>query len=293
MTRNKARAILPDMMSKKEKKVKEKYVMPHYDYPNKYDEHMITVKEKVKLPTLDENYPYIQTSRWARFKQWLFYHVTFPIAWVACKVRTGFKVKGREILKKYKELLKNGAITICNHMHRWDFILILLSIRPVRPKPIIWPINLMGADRKMVRRVGGIPIPESYAGMKTFNAQIDDYMNKGNWLHVYPETAMWHYYDKIRPFKKGAFTYGVKHKKPIVPLVVNYRARSWFMRIFTKKPAMTVNILDPIMPSMTLNSGQAKMDLLTRCRTAMQKVAGFKEKISQEEKYRDKSIEKI
>lgn len=263
------------------------YKLPKYDYPNKYDEHMIHVSKKVELPNLDENYPYINKKKGVRFFQWLFYRLVSPIAWVLVKIRLGYKVRGRKILKKNKELLKNGGISICNHVHMWDFLLVLLSLRPRRPKPIAWPINLMGPNRHLIRLVGGIPIPETYEAMKVFHRDIDEYIEKGKWIHVYPETAMWHYYDKIKPFKKGAFTYAVKHNKPIVPLVINYRRRSWFIRMFNKKPAMTVNILEPVVPNLSLGVGKAKEDLLVRCRIAMQDASGFEERIDQEQKYRE------
>lgn len=262
------------------------YQHPQYDYPNKYDQHMIKVKKKVEVPVMDENYPFINRSKGFRFMQGVIYLLVRTVAYLVCKIRFGFKIHGRKILKENKELLKNGAITICNHVLMWDYILILLAIRPHQEHHAAWLTNLTGPNRHLIRLVGGVPIPGNFKAMKKFNTSIDNSIASGEWFHVFPEGSMWYYYDKIRPFKKGAFTYAVRHNKPVIPLVINYRKRRGIVALFTKKPAIDIHICEPILPDTTLDKGAANFDLLTKCRTVMQNVANFDELIDQNDEYR-------
>ena len=54
---------------------------------------------------------------------------------------------------------RDGAITICNHVFRWDYICVMKGIRPHLQYHPGWAGNYEGKDRTMVRLVGGIPIP--------------------------------------------------------------------------------------------------------------------------------------
>lgn len=263
-----------------------KYELPRYDYPNKYDQHMIKVKKIAELPKMDENYPFIDRSKKFCFMRAMIYALINTFAYLVCKIRFGFKIYGRKLLKENEEILKNGAITICNHVLMWDYILILLAIRPHQQHHAAWLNNLSGPNRHLIRLVGGVPIPANFSAMKKFNAEIDNSIAAGEWFHVFPEGSMWYYYDKIRPFKKGAFTYAVRHNKPIVPLVISYRKRRGIASLFTKKPAIDVHICEPILPNTSLEKGAANFELLTKCRTAMQKTSGFKESIDQKDEYR-------
>lgn len=262
------------------------YKLPQYEYPNKYDQHMIKVKKKVELPVMDENYPFIDRRKFFVFKQKVIYLLIRTFAFLICKIRFEFRIHGRKILKENKELLKNGAITICNHVLMWDYILVLLAIRPYQQHHAAWLTNLMGANRSLIRLVGGVPIPGNFRAMKKFNEAIDDSIASGEWFHVFPEGSMWYYYDKIRPFKKGAFTYAIRHNKPIIPLVIHYRKRRGILALFIKSPAIDITICDPILPDLTLEKGAANLDLLTKCRTVMQQTANFECLIDQDSEYR-------
>jgi len=76
---------------------------------------------------------------------------------------------------------------------------------------------------------------------------------------------MWFYYPDIRPLKKAVFKYAVRHNKPIIPMSISFRKRSWFGRLFTKNPAADLHIGEPILPDKTLPFNDAI--------TAMQKEA--------------------
>ena len=181
-----------------------------YVYPERSDEHMITVKH-VRDTNFDENHRYYNKTLGYRFLRGVLkvglYLVGFPLV----TIRYGLKIHGRREFKKNKKLFKNGAITICNHVLMWDYICILKAIRPNLEYHAGWKTNFEGPNGPFIRWVGGIPIPSgNLRAMGKFQSAIGDVLKDGKWLHFFPEGSMWFYYPDIRPFKKAIFKYAVR-----------------------------------------------------------------------------------
>lgn len=259
-----------------------KVKLPQYDYPKKYSDHMLAVPDLAKLPKTDENYPYINKNIFFRILSALIYFCVITIVHLILIIALGLRIHNRKILRQYKKELKNGAITICNHVHMWDYLCVLLAIRPHRQYHAAWLTNLKGPNRHLIRLIGGIPVPTNYVGLKKFDEAVDEVIVSKKWFHLFAEGSLWFHYDKIRPFKKGAFTYAVRHNVPVLPLVISYRERKGWTRIFSKKPLLDITICPPSMPDTTLPKNQAVNTLLNQCRTKMQVASGFEETIDQE-----------
>lgn len=247
-----------------------------YPYTEYTDQHYLVVK-KNNGQVFDENYPYIDYSKKAKFSKWLarvlFYIIIFPMS---C-IYIGLRIKGRKNLKAYKEELKGGAITISNHIHLWDYIAITKAIRPKKPHVIVWAPNIRGENGTMMRMVGGIPIPDdSKEGTIAFNKAITDYLNKGGFLQIYPEGSMWEYYPHIRPFKNGAFSLAIRANKPILPLGFSFRKPSWIRKhIFRQDAAITLTIGKPIFKDESLSETEQRDDLTKRAHEAVCLLAGI------------------
>lgn len=258
-----------------------KIKLPVYDYPEKYDDHMLIVPDLAKLPVTDENYPFINNSFFFNFCRLIVYFFTYTIALPIIKISLGLKVKGKEILKSNKDLLKNGAITVCNHVHMWDYICVLLAIKPVKQYHAAWLTNLKGPNRYLIRLVGGVPVPPNIEGIKKFDETVSQTLSDGKWFHFFAEGSLWFYYDKIRPFKKGAFTYAVRNQKPVLPLVISYRERTGITKLFSKKPMLDLTICEPVLPLESDNAKHDVREMLTQCRQKMQDASAFEERIDQ------------
>ncbi len=194
-----------------------------YPYPLETDRHYLEIHKDRGL-VFDANYPYIDKSGWFKFKQNMtrvFLNViVFPVA----TVRLGLKIEGRENLKKHKDVLDGGVISVCNHVHMWDYIGVMKGIRPRRSGLLAWAPNINGENGTLIRMVGGIPIPENtVAGQKAFLKAVSGLLEEHGWLHIYAEGSMWEYYRPIRPFKRGASLIAVSNDKPIIPLGYSYR----------------------------------------------------------------------
>ena len=94
----------------------------------------------------------------------------------------------------------------------------------------------------------GIPIPRNKSGKEKMVNTIDDLLQKGEVVGIYPEGELIPYYDGIREFKNGAFNFAVKNQVPILPIVFTYREPEGIIKLIKKKPFITLTILEPEFP---------------------------------------------
>lgn len=234
-------------------------------YPEKTDEHILPVR-KVTEVTVDDKYPFIDTSKRFKMMSALLYLGIFTLVFFVCPIRYGLKIEGRGLLKKHRKLFRNGAMTVSNHVLRWDLLCVLQAVRWRRLYFPLWAENLMGPDRNLVRWAGGIPVPEGIHAMKRFNEAFDELVAKKKWLHAFPESSRWDYFQPIRPFKKGVFTMAYKYRLPIIPMAFSYREATGLYRLFKgKSPLITLRIGEPILPDSEKPRKEA-VNLL-RCQT--------------------------
>ena len=247
-----------------------------YPYTEYTDGHYITIK-KNKGINFDKDYPYLDESKKFKFKRFWFRIFFRLIVIPVSNIRLGLRVKGRKNLKKYKDVINGGIISVCNHMHYWDYLGILHGIRYHKPKFLAWASNINGGLGGAMRLVGGIPIPETgvHATM-SFTKAINKHLNNGGWLHIYSEGSMWEYYKPIRPFKKGAATFACKLDKPILPMAYRYRKPCWIRRVIFKQIAtLTLCIGEPIYKNDTLDRHEQILDLTIRSHEEVCKLAGI------------------
>ena len=253
-----------------------------YPYPEFTDEHYINVIEKTHH-VVDENYPYIDNSKSFRFKRFwvrlLLNIIVFPVA----KIWYGLKVKGKKNLKNHKDIIRNGVISVSNHIAFWDYIFLMRTINHIRPNVLVWAKNINGPSGGVMRLVGGIPIPENNlkATMKYYSS-IDKLVNVDHgWLHIYPEGSMWEYYAPIRPFKRGSSFFAIQFNKPIIPIAYSYRKPSWFRKKILKQIAtITINVGDPIFPNNNIiDKNERELDLTSRVHKKVCELAGIENNI--------------
>ena len=246
-----------------------------YEYPDRSDEHMITVKH-LRDVTLDENYPYLQKSLWFKCQRVLLQIVLYGIMSWLLPITHGLRIDGRENLKKHKDLLKDGAITVANHVFMWDFICIMRAIRPRLMFFPAWKTNLEGPNCAFIRIAGGIPIPtQNLRSMVAFKKAMEEVLNSKTWMHFYPEGSMWYFYPDIRPFKKAVFQYAVQYNRPVLPITMSFRRRKGITRLFTKTPCVNLHVGEPLTANPDLNKREAVEDLRARAYHVMQGMNGI------------------
>jgi 1-acyl-sn-glycerol-3-phosphate acyltransferase len=246
-------------------------------YPANPDEHLIQPIKLVEV-TVDEHYPFLDKSLGFRLWSALIYLGIFVLVFFLSHVRFGLRIEGRRILKKNRKLFKNGAMTVSNHVLRWDFLHVLQAVRYRRLYFPAWKENIAGPDRNLIRAVGGIPVPTDIHAIKCFNLAFDELHRRKKWFHAFPEGCNWHYYQPIRPFKKGVFTMAYKYSIPCIPMAFSYREPTGLFKLYKKNyPLITLRIGEPIMPDTSLPRKEAVNILREQCHKKIVELAGIKE----------------
>ena len=247
-----------------------------YPYPEITDRHYLEIHKDRGL-VFDASYPYIDRSKWFVFRQNVVRFLLNVVVFPATVIRLGLKVEGRENIKKHKAVLDNGVISVCNHVHMWDYLAVMKAIRPHWPNLLVWDKNINGENGTLIRLVGGIPIPEnSVAAQKAHLKALSGLLNDHGWLHIYAEGSMWEYYQPIRPFKRGAAMIAVSNDKPILPLGFSYREPGWIRRhIFRQIAVFTLHVGEPIFPDKNLKPKEREQDLTIRSHRAVCSLVGI------------------
>ncbi len=247
-----------------------------FPYTEKTNQHYLEIHKDLGL-VFDGSYPYIEKSGFFKFKKALIRIFLNVIAFLVVTVRMGLKIEGRKNLKKYKDVLDNGVISVCNHVHMWDYLGVMKAIRPFKSHVLVWDKNINGEKGGAMRLVGGIPIPEnSVAGKKAFFKAIGELLSEHGWLHIYAEGSMWEYYAPIRPFKRGMALIAVSNDKPVIPLGYSYRKPGWIRgHIFHQIALYTIHVGEPIYPDKTLKYKEREKDLTIRAHRAVCSLVGI------------------
>ena len=234
------------------------------------------IYENIYNEVFDENYPYLDESfKWKVGHVWALFRAYFICFWVNPLI-FGLRIKGRENLKKYKKELKDGAITVCNHAYRWDFLAVWQASKRFRLWYPAWADNFQTKDRDNMRHTCGIPVPKSMSAMKKFNQAFDTLHERKAWFHVFPEECRWNNYKPLRPFRKGAFIFSYKYQMPIVPMVITYRKRTGLYKFFKKdEPLYNITIGEPIFPDMSLPRKESVDEMRDRVHAKMVELAGI------------------
>ena len=123
---------------------------------------------------------------------------------------------------------------------------------------------------------GGMPIPtDSMKAMVKFSRAMDEVLESGKWLHVYPEGSLWFYYPDIRPLKKAVFQYAVKYQKPLIPITMSFRPRRGIMKLLGRKPLVDLHIGEPLYADTTLSKREAERKLHAETYHIMQVMNGI------------------
>ena len=250
-----------------------------FPYPQDTGTHYLGVK-KDNGNVYDASYPFIDESKKFKFKQFWFRVLLVLVAFPVSTIRMGFKIKGRENLKTNKEILKQGIVSVSNHVHMWDYMSIMHAVYPYKTNILAWDKNISGENGPIIRMAGGIPVPvDSKKGFAKMALSTIKLIQDGGWLHVAAEASMWEYYAPIRPFKEGAAFFAYKADRPILPMAFSYRPVGWIRKhIFKQIALLTLNIGEPIYANKNLERDESIKDLTIRAHEAVCKLAGINPK---------------
>ena len=213
---------------------------------------MTPIRGKNKDIKFDSTYNYLDKS--LKFKIWhlLIYLTTLFVVFPINRIRYGLRIEGREKIRQYRKCFTNGMMTVCNHVHRWDMLCVLQAMRYRKAWIPMYAQAFNGKDGFLMKHIGGIAIPDNYSGLRKFDQALDELHSKKQWIHIFPESCSWYNYAPLRPFKTGAFNMAYKYALPIIPMVISFRPRTGWRKIFSDSgPLLTIHVGDPIIPDLS------------------------------------------
>lgn len=167
-----------------------------------------------------------------------------PLMQFWMRIVLGARIRGKRNLRGLR-----SAVTVCNHVHFLDSVMVALALFPrkatfptfVKNVESLWP-------GKIVRILGGVPIPENISEVKTFFDEMEFLLRKKHIVHFFPEGRVSPFDTGLRSFKKGAFHLATGAHVPIVPMIITFEPPKGVYKMIRKKPVMTLHVGKPVEP---------------------------------------------
>ncbi len=191
-----------------------------------------------------------------------------PLLWFYDKFFLGVKVKGKKNLKG----LKGGAISVCNHVHYLDWSICPVFLSKHKSVAVVTLKDNFRIPfvRRLLKLYGCIPLAETHSDNVLFYKCLQNNLKSGKIIHLFPEASFWPYYNKIRPFKRGAFFFAVKYDVPIIPFIITFRYPK--CKILRNKPKLTVVVGEILFANKELNAKEQISDLQERTQKELEKL---------------------
>lgn len=241
--------------------------MKKYDYTNLKGDEQVTHNWAPLSFEIKNNYNYVLNNPLFKLISNILSLPIFIILYIIDKIFLGFCVINKDKIVKDK-----GFVSISNHIHYLDCTLIGLIYYPNRVHyPTIEENFKIPFVRKLIRLLYAMPIPKDRIKKDRFYLQINKALKDKFILHMYPEAAMWPYYEKIRDFKYGAFKIAVDANVCVQPIKFVFTKSNALYRLYKKKKRICAVVLDPLYPNMKLEYRDRIKDLRDRTYESMKK----------------------
>lgn len=187
-----------------------------------------------------------------------YYLFALPVVTVICTVFGGMRFENRRAAKAAFRKGR-GIFLYANHTHWLDAFAAPIVCAPHKAHVLVSPdtVSIKGI-RTFVQMLGAIPVPTERAAVPLFVSAIEERINEGRAVMIFPEAHIWPYCSFVRNFKAGSFRYPVKLGAPCAAVCVTYQKRRLS---FIKKPKRRVIVSEPFFPDASLPAPEAKQKL--------------------------------
>ena len=197
---------------------------------------------------------------------------------------TGLKIKNRRILRKYRKEMKEGFVSVCNHVFSLDCLGITAAFAPHSPEFPMWQDGFESSLGALLHTYGGFPVVRTIHGIGHAYRSMKDVIKEKKWLQVYPEAACWFYYVPIREFESGTFRLAYESQCLVFPLAYSYRPRKGLFKLWNRNsPAVTLTIGEPQRADYSLPRDEAVKKLRDSIHLSVVHLAGIKDEEENEE----------
>ncbi len=152
--------------------------------------------------------------------------------------------------------LNSGAIVTCNHFNAFDSFAMQLAYEASGQKDrnfyrIIREgnyTNFPGFYGILMRNCNTFPLSSNKDTMKKFMKSLDQVLQEGHFMLIYPEQSMWWNYKKPKPLKKGAYTFAVRNNVPVLPCFITMEDSDVLDDDGFFVQEYTIHVAEPIYP---------------------------------------------
>ena len=152
------------------------------------------------------------------------------------------------------EAVKGPAFLTSNHFNPFDNGTTRVMTRKAG-RGRLWAISqgtnfvMPGLNGFVLRNIDVIPlIPEPSYMNGAFRDLMQQTLDQGRFILIYPEQEMWFNYRKPRPGKRGAFLFASQFHVPVIPLFIELQDLPAMVAPGFHDVKMILHILDPLYP---------------------------------------------
>ncbi len=207
---------------------------------------------------IDGSYEYHRKKfPWAPLEFLVYRVVMTPFAFLYSKLKYRYKIVNRHLLMQTG---KSGCFLYGNHvLMDGDAFLPSMVTFPKKVKVVVSGANLSVPTviRRWIELSGAIPVPTKHNGMRPFLNALEQNIQNGHAIQIYPEAHVWHYYTGIRPFVANSFRYPIRFNAPVFCTTTTFQSPK-----HGKTPKVTVYVDGPFYADQNLPTDRAKAQQL-------------------------------
>ena len=168
------------------------------------------------------------------------------------------EITGIENLNK----VKTGAMLTCNHFNPFDSFTVEKVFRTsnqIKNKKLYKVIregnytNFPGLYGFLFRNCDTLPLSSNMRTMTIFMKAVDEILQRGDFILIYPEQSLWWNYKKPKPLKSGAFRLATRNNVPVIPIFITMQDSDKIGDDGFPIQEYIVNIKEPIYPDENLS----------------------------------------
>ena len=208
-------------------------------YPRDPDRHILHMPLKKDRSVIDDTYYHKKRGPLYRLYTVALRGLALVLLPIWAKWDCRYRIVGRENFKKVRG---QGAVLILNHVHFLDVpIACGCAIRTRKVRYVTLGENMdIPVAGSLLRALGGIPLGGTVSGVKEFRRIVTHLLERRKLVLFCAESALWPYYQGIRPFHRGGFVCAVRAGVPVIPMVIT------FDQTDRKRPRLIMTIGEPI-----------------------------------------------
>ena len=176
--------------------------------------------------------------------------------------------------------LNEGAVITCNHFNAFDSFAIQLAYEAAnQPNRTFYRViregnytSFPGFYGFLMRHCYTLPLSSHPKTMRKFIEAVNQVLQDGHFLLVYPEQSMWWNYRKPKPLKPGAYTFAAKNNVPILPCFITMKDSEILGEDGFFVQEYTIHIGEPIYPNDALPYREKVNDMMARNAAVWKKI---------------------